>query len=91
MFKTEYQIQCRAEFDAMIAARTLGKRCTSMPRWPHTVPVVVVVVQPRLPTLTDLHLAADARMGADYDRLCAETDAKLAEILGLAPRVLRND
>ncbi|NPT44339.1 hypothetical protein GNZ12_24115 [Paraburkholderia sp. 1N] len=75
----------RAAFDRMIDERNEAKRACRPKIEPHG-PVVTLVILPRAGgSLADIHTAADTRMGADYDRLCAETDAMLADILSAPP------
>ena len=85
MCKTPYQIQCRAEFDAMILERNAAKR-RARPSIDQHGPVTVFVLRPsaaRLPSLAECHIAADKLIAADpvYVATCARLDAQLAEIL----------
>ncbi len=82
MSKTPYQIQCRAEFDAMIEERNAAKR-RARPSIDQHGPVTVFVLRPsaaRLPSLAECHVAATALLAADpqYAALCARLDAELA-------------
>jgi hypothetical protein len=91
MSKTEYQIECREAFNRMIESRNdakHGRRTRVAPHGPVVVVMILPVRSPR-PTLAEIHFAADARMGSCYVRLCAETNAMLADIRldGLAKRL----
>jgi hypothetical protein len=89
MSKTQYQIQCRAEFDAMIEERATAKRARRPVVVPHAVVTVTLLRSPaaRLPTLAKCHLAADKLIAADsaYAETCARLDAELVEMLNGRP------
>lgn len=80
--KTPYQIQCRAEFDGMLAKRNEAKHARR-PMVPLGEPVKVLPIVPVADRMAEIHAAADARMAADlvYATTRAELDAQLADIL----------